>query len=163
MAVSEPVQLPLDLTLSFEPYWRHIDDESGQNMQSYVVPVKLLVDIPIVPEKTFVAFNLSYNSSFTRSGGSWRQANPIEISLAASTAIAPSVFVGVELRQLILNQTRFLSEPALFAGPSLFVKLAESVSAKLAWSAQIPAETAGAVDLANYQRQQARATLAIGF
>jgi hypothetical protein len=33
---------PLDLTLSFEPQWQHIDIISGQNVQSYVMPVRLL-------------------------------------------------------------------------------------------------------------------------
>ncbi len=154
---------PVDLTVSFEPYWRHIDDSTGQNILSYVAPVKLLIDIPLVPEKTFAAFNLSYTSEFMRDGGAWRQANPVEISLAASTAIAPGVFLGVEVRQLALNQHGFFSGTALFAGPSLYAKLSESVSVKVAWSGQIPAETGGRVDLGNYERQEARATLAIGF
>ena len=33
------VSSPLDLTLSFEPQWQHIDDISGQNQQCYVLPV----------------------------------------------------------------------------------------------------------------------------
>jgi hypothetical protein len=75
---------PLDLTLSFEPQWQHVDDTSGQNMQSYVLPVRLLADMALIPEKTFVAFNLSYAPAFAHIAGTWQQQNPFEIALDAT-------------------------------------------------------------------------------
>ena len=75
------------------------DDTSGQNMQSYVLPVRLLADMALIPDKTFAALNLSYLPTFAHSGGTWQQQNPFEIALAASTAIFGSGFLGVEIRQ----------------------------------------------------------------
>jgi hypothetical protein len=154
---------PLDLTLSFEPQWQHIDDTSGQNMQSYVLPVKLLADMPLIPEKTFVAFNLGYAPTFARIGGTWQQENPVTIALSASTAIPGNAFLGVEIRQLTLNQHGFFSGLALFVGPSLFVRLSNAIVVKVAWEAQIPAETASRNDLVNYERNEVRAQFAWDF
>jgi hypothetical protein len=154
---------PLDLTLSFEPQWQHIDNISGQSMQSYVMPVRLLVDMPLIPEKTFVALNLSYSPTFARIGGTWQQQNPVEITLAATTAIPGNAFLGLEIRQSTLNQHGFFSGRALFFGPSLFVRLSDAIIIKVAWEAQIPAETAGRADLVNYERNEVRAQFAWDF
>src|SRR5208337_231826 len=117
---------PLDLTVSFEPQWQHIDDISGQNMQSYVLPVRLLADMALIPEKTFIALNLNYTPTFARSGGTWQQQNPFEIELDAATAIPGNGFLGVEIRQSTLNQHGFFSGRALFFGPSLFFSLSKA-------------------------------------
>jgi hypothetical protein len=154
---------PLDLTLSFEPQWLHIDNTSGQNLQSYVLPVRLLADMALIPEKTFVAFNLSYAPTFARIGGTWQQQNPVEIALAATTAIPGNAFLGVETRQSTLNQHGFFSGRALFVGPSLFVRLSNAIIVKVTWEAQIPAETAGHDDLVNFERNEIRAQFAWDF
>ena len=52
---------------------------------------------------------------------------------------------------------------ALVDDARLFVKLADTLSVKVAWDAQIPDETTGRIDLANYERQQVRAQLVKGF
>jgi len=157
------VSSPLDLTLSFEPQWQHIDDISGQNQQSYVLPVRILADMALIPEKTFVAFNLSYLPTFAHIGGTWQQQNPFEIALDAATAIPGNGFLGVEIRQSTLNQHGFFSGRALFVGPSLFFSLSKAIVVKVAWEAQIPAETGGRADLVNYERQEFRVQFAWNF
>jgi len=157
------VSSPLDLTLSFEPQWQHIDDISGQNQQSYVLPVRILADMALIPEKTFVAFNLSYLPTFAHIGGTWQQQNPLEIALDAATAIPGNGFLGVEIRQTTLNQHGFFSGRALFFGPSLFFSLSKAIVVKVAWEAQIPAETGGRDDLVNYERNEVRAQFAWDF
>ena len=154
---------PLDLTLSFEPQWQHIDDISGQNQQSYVLPVRILADMALIPEKTFVAFNLSYLPTFAHIGGTWQQQNPFEIALDAATAIPGNGFLGVEIRQSTFNQHGFFSGRALFIGPSLFFSLSKAIVVKVAWEAQIPAETGGHADLVNYERQEFRVQFAWNF
>jgi hypothetical protein len=132
-------------------------------MQSYVLPVTLLADMALIPEKTFVALNLSYAPTFARIGRTWQQQNPVEIALAATTAIRDNIFLGAEIRQSTLNQHGFFSGRALFFGPSLFVRLSDAIAVKVAWEAQIPAETAGRDDLVNYERNQVRAQFAWNF
>jgi len=154
---------PLDLTLSFEPLWEHIDDTSGRSVQSYVMPLRLLADMALIPEKTFVALNLTYAPTFARLGGLWQLQNEIEIALAACTAVTDNSFLGVEVRQFALNQNGFFSGPAIFLGPSLFVRLSEAAIFKIVGEAQVPVETGGRLDLVNYQRYQVRAVFALNF
>jgi hypothetical protein len=45
----------------------------------------------------------------------------------------------------------------------LFVRLSDAIAVKVAWEAQIPAETAGRDDLVNYERNQVRAQFAWNF
>src|ERR1700731_390642 len=108
---------------------------------------KAFVDMPLIPEKTFVALNLSYVPTFARIGGTWQQQTPVEITLAATTAIPGNAFLGLEIRQSTLNQHGFFSGRALFFGPSLFVRLSNAMIVKVAWEVQIPAETGGRYDL----------------
>lgn len=154
---------PIDLTLSFEPLWEHIDDTSGRSVQSYVVPLRLLADLALIPEKTFVALDLTYAPTFARLSGLWQLQNQIQIALAASTAVTTNSFLGVEVRQLALNPHGFLSGPAVFLGPSLFVRLSEAMMAKIVGEAQVPVETGGRIDLTNYERYQIRAEFALNF
>jgi hypothetical protein len=71
---------PVGLTLSFAPQWRRIDEISGGPVQSIALPVTLLADMALIPEKLFAAFNVTYSPSFTRADGAWEQENPLEIS-----------------------------------------------------------------------------------
>jgi len=119
--------------------------------------------VALIPEKTLFAVNLTYVPTFARIDGTWQQQNPVEIALAASTAIPGNAFLGVEVRQTTLNQRGFYSGRALFVGPSLFVRLSDAMLIKVAWEAQNPAETAGRTDLVNYERHQVLAQFAWNF
>jgi hypothetical protein len=98
---------------------------AAQNSKVCEIFVRLLADVPLIPEKTFVAFNLSYSPTFARSGGNWPLQHPLEITLAATTATPGNGFLGVEIRQSMLNQHGFFSGRALFVG---LVLVPESVS-----------------------------------
>jgi hypothetical protein len=154
---------PLGLTLSFLPQWRRLDDASGVPQESFGFPLQLRADVALAPDKWFAAANLTYAPNFIHTPGLWTVSQPVEISLATSFAVSPNVFIGGEIRHLTQNQPGFFSEHALFVGPSIYFKLAESANLKLAWSAQIPDETTGRLDLVNYQRHQLRLQIATGF
>ena len=101
--------------------------------------------------------------TFAHIGGTWQQQNPFEIALDAATAIPGNGFLGVEIRQSMLNQHGFFSGRALFVGPSLFFSLSKAIVVKVAWEAQIPAETGGRADLVNYECQEFRVQFAWNF
>ncbi|MGA7655894.1 MAG: hypothetical protein WCA96_03820, partial [Methylocella sp.] len=126
-------------------------------------PVRILADMALIPEKTFVAVNLSYLPTFAHIGGTWQQQNPFEIALDAATAIPGNGFLGVEIRQSALNLHGFFSSRALFLGPSLFFRLSKAIVVKVAWEAQIPGETGGRADLVNFERQEFRVQFAWNF
>jgi hypothetical protein len=145
---------PIGLTLSATPSWRRVDDTSAQPVDSYSVVLTLLADAALIPDTTFAAVNLTGTPASTRAAGVWQQETPLEASAAVAHAVAPSVFLGGEVRHLTHNREGFFTGHALFIGPSLFVKMTESTAIKAAWSIQIPDETSGSTDLVNYERHQ---------
>src|SRR5260221_4267755 len=95
--------------------------------------------------------------------GKSEQEQPLEITPAIAAAITDSVFLGAEIRHVTRNRDGFFTGHALFIGPSVFVKLSDDISFKVAWSAQIPDETTGRLDLVNFERHQVLAVLVKGF
>jgi len=159
----EREKAPFGLTLAFIPQWRRVDDTSGVRQESYGFPIQLLADVALSPNKWFVASNLVYSPDFAHTDGNWTVSQPVEISTATSYGFFPNIFLGGEIRHLTQNQHGFFSEHALFVGPSIYFKLGENTNLKLAWSAQIPDETTGRLDLVDYQRHQIRLQFATGF
>ena len=123
----------------------------------------MLADIEIAPNQTFAAFNATYSPTLTRANGRSQVDHPLELSQAIATSIIEGIFVGAEVRHITRNQNGIFTGHALFVGPSLFVKLSEDVGFKIAWSAQLPDETTGRLDLVNFDRHQVLALIVKGF
>ena len=87
----------------------------------------------------------------------------LELSPAIATRIIEGILVGAEVRHITRNQNGLFTGHALFVGPSLFVKVSDDMSFKIAWSAQIPDETTGRLDLVNFERHQVLALIVKGF
>jgi hypothetical protein len=148
---------PFGLAISVSPQWQRIDEISGEPVQTLALPVTLLADWALIPEKLFAAVNVTYAPSFTRAGGTWQQENPLEMSAALAYAVTPTVFLGFEVRQLMTNDEGLFSGRALFVGPSLFMQLSDTFSLKTAWSVQLP--DSAHLDLVNFERHQVRLLL----
>jgi hypothetical protein len=163
-ALLERDKAPFGLTLSFTPQWRRLDDTSGAPQESFAFPIQLLADVALSPNKWFAAVNLNYAPVFIQNPGFWTTSQPTEISAATSLGIfSDIVFIGGEIRHITQNQHGFFSEHALFVGPSVYLKIGENANVKVAWSAQIPDETTGKIDIVNYERHQLRLQFAMGF
>ena len=154
--------LPVDLTLSFSPQWRRVDD-LGAGVETYSAETAILVDAALVPDKLFLGFNLIYEPSITRLSEAWQNESSLEVSLAVAYAIAPEVFAGAEIRRLSSSEQGLFTAQALFAGPSLYYKLTDTFAMKWAFSAQIPDATSHRLDLANFERYQALLLLVKSF
>ncbi len=154
-ALTRSERLPLDLTLSFSPQWRRIDEATGAEANSYSGQAAILAVAEAIPDKFFLAFNLICEPAVTGASDGWRNNSSAEVSLAASYAIAPDIFVGVEVRHLNGSEQGLFSSHALYIGPSLFAKLAETVEFKIAWSEQVPDGPNGRLDLDNFARHEA--------
>jgi hypothetical protein len=154
----EREKAPFGLAVSIAPQWQRIDEMSGGPVQSFAFPITVLADLALIPEKLFAAFNVTYAPRFARVGGTWQQENPAEISAALSYAVTPMVFLGFEVRQLMTNDEGLFSGRALFAGPSLFMQVTETLALKTAWTVQLP-EGAHGLDLTNFERHQVRLLL----
>ena len=147
--------LPLDLTLSFSPEWRRVDDATGEEANTYSAQTALLAVAAIDPDKLFVGFNFIYEPGVTRVSDGWQNESSLEVSLAASYAIAPNIFAGAEVRHLNGSEQGLFSSHALYIGPSLYAKLSDTLAVKVTWSEQVPDGPNGRLDLENFERHQA--------
>lgn len=148
---------PVGVTLSFAPQWQRIDDMSGRRVESYALPIALLADTALVASKMFAAANLIYAPA------AHTNSYPLEFSPAIAAAVTDRIFLGAEIRHITRNQNGFFTGRALFIGPSVFVKLSESVAFEAAWTVQIPDETTNHLDLVNFERHQVLAVLLKNF
>ena len=155
--------LPLDLTLSFSPQWRRIDDATGAEANTYSGQAAILAVADIVPDKLFLGFNLICEPAVTGISDGWQNNSSLEVSLAASYAIAPDIFVGAEVRHLNGSEQGLFSSHASYIGPSLYAKLSETFAIKVAWSEQVPDGPNGRLDLENFERHQALLLLVKSF
>ncbi len=155
--------LPLDLTLSFSPQWRRIDDLTGAEANTYSAQTAILAVAAIDPDKLFLGFNFIYEPAVTGIPDGWQNNSSLEVSLAASYAIAPEVFIGAEVRHLNGSEQGLFSSHALYIGPSFYAKLSETLAFKITWSEQVPDGPARRIDLENFERHQALLLLVKSF
>lgn len=151
------------VTLSFAPQWLCVDDISGATEESYAVSMELLLDGAPIPRKLFWAFNGDYEPSITRVSGGWEHSNFLELSIATAYAVTPSLLFGAEIRHLSAGAQGLFSAQALFAGPSVYYKLTDTVAIKAALSIQVPDETTHRLDLVSFERYEALLQLVKGF
>jgi hypothetical protein len=154
---------PFGMSLSINPQWRQFDPVSGAKNENVAVPVTLLIDKELVPNKFFAAFNLIYGPSFQRVTGGWEHDDALTAIMSGAYAVMPNVLLGAEVRHENYAPNGTLDAHALYIGPSLFFRVSESLSFKLAWAAQIPDLGATTLDLGTYQRQQAEFQFAYSF
>jgi hypothetical protein len=148
---------PLGMTLSVTPQWHRIDERSGVALESYAFPAGILIDRVLVPNKLFAALNLTYAPGITHTVTGWQHKSAMEISAAASYAVIPEIFLGAEIRHLSgdsFTQQGLFAAHGLYIGPSAYFKLQDNASLKFAWSVQIPDETAGRLDLRDFEHHQ---------
>ena len=154
---------PLDLTLSFSPQWSRIDDATGEEADTYSGQAAILAVAAIDPGKLYVGFNFICEPAITRDLDGWQNNNSLEVSLAASYAAAPGIFVGAEIRHLNGSEQGLFSSHALYFGPSLYAKLSETFAMKVTWSEQVPDGLNRRLDLENFERHQALLLLVKSF
>lgn len=78
--------------LQVEPGWSPREDESGEKVTSYAVPVAALVDHEFVKGKVIGILNVEYNPSWTRSQGEWEKESALNFSEALMARWPSHVF-----------------------------------------------------------------------
>jgi hypothetical protein len=154
---------PFGMSLSINPQWRQFEPTSGAKSENYSIPVTLLVDKEVIPNKFFVDLNLIYGPSFLRIYGGSEHDDTFTVITAGTYAIAPNIFLAAEIRHENFAQNGSLDAHALFIGSSLFYRFSQNLTAKIAWAAQIPDIGATALDLGTYERHQFELQFAYNF
>jgi hypothetical protein len=162
---------PFGMTVSWQNEASRIDDNSGAAARQVGTAFTLAFDREIVPNLAVVALNLFYQPQWTRFAGATEteRDSAVGAAVAVMAQVRPGVLLGGEARYVRqydgLGLDAFAGQ-ALFVGPTAYVKLSERSRLTAAWSIQAwgrPAGSAAALDLTNFERQQARLTFGVNF
>jgi hypothetical protein len=89
--------------------------------------------------------------------------------MAVMAQVRSGIFVGGEARYLLVyDGSGFdnLAGQGFFVGPTIYFKLSQRAWLTVAWSAQVAGHATaavGALDLVNFERQQARVLFGVNF
>jgi hypothetical protein len=162
---------PFGFAIGAEPHWGRADDVTGEPVHQYGVDFVAAADWEIVPDRVVAAFNLLYQPETMRSKltGTWSPESTAGVAMALMAQVRPGVFIGGEARYLRKYEGAGLDTFAgqgFFIGPTIYVKLSEKAWIAVAWSAQAAGQattSAGALDLVNFERHQARILFGVNF
>jgi hypothetical protein len=162
---------PLGLTFALESHADRIDETTAAAVRSYGTAFTLAFDRELIPNFAVAALNLFYQPEWTRlvGTGAAEQESTIGAAFAVMAQMRPGFLVGGEARYLRKYEGIALQEfsgEALFVGPTAYFKLSESSRLTLAWSFQAwgrSARSSAALDLADFERHQARLVFGVNF
>jgi len=162
---------PLGLTFALESHADRIDETTAAAVRSYGTAFTLAFDRELIPNFAVAALNLIYQPEWTRlvGTGAAEQESTIGAAFGVMAQMRPGFLVGGEARYLRKYEGIGLQEfngEALFVGPTAYFKLSESSRLTLAWSFQAwgrSARSSAALDLADFERHQARLVFGVNF
>lgn len=166
--------LPVSVTLSAEPEWRHTDETSGQRVTNFELELMVNADLELIKNQLYFGMDLLYEPETTHDpdgiGAGWVKESKTGISGALSYRIAPSVFVGGEIWYLRHYDGAWLNSftgDAVYIGPTLFVRLSPKAFITAAWNVQVngsDVENPGAsLNLSEFSHHRARFKFAFEF
>lgn len=164
-------QAPFGLTVIAEPHWARVDEVSGERVDKLAVEFTVAADKELIKDKLFGAINFIYEPEWVRvrATGEMERESTIGVSLALMAQVAPSIFLGGELRYLRSYEGAALNTfagEALFLGPTLFINVNDKLALIAAYSTQIagrPADAPAALDLENFERHRAKLKAVFNF
>jgi hypothetical protein len=161
---------PFGLTVALETHADRLD-ETTAFARAYGTDLTLALDRELIPGKVVAALNLLYQPEWTRLSGSVapdREAT-IGAAFAVMAKVGPNVFLGGETRYLRRYDgiaLDSLAGQALFIGPTAYVQLSLRSRLTAAWSFQVWGRSPGspgALDVADFERHQARLIFGVNF
>jgi hypothetical protein len=161
----------LGLAVSAEPYWTRVDDDTGERVNGYGSAFVIAADMELVPNFLVGVANVSYEPEAVKSrvDGTWSRENTTGFGGGLMLKLHDKIFAGAEARYLwrydSLNFNDFAGR-AIYVGPTVSVAFSENVRLTLGWSTQVSGRAAGddgALDLVNFDRNQARAAFGVSF
>lgn len=165
---------PLGVTLSAEPEWQRIDETGGQHITNGEVELKVDSDFEIIKNRLYAATNLLYEPEATEDssnvGAGWAMESKTGVSGALAFRVVPSVVIGGEVWYLRhYNGVCFnnFTGDAVYAGPTLYIRLSPKVFVSAAWNIQVTGSewnnAGAALNLAEFSRQRVKLKVAMEF
>jgi len=159
------------LSLQAEPFWERAVERGPVRRQTLGSEFRMIVDTALIPNELFAAVNLAYEPAIgvTDVGRGDCESN-LETSLAFSSRVLDTVFLGAEMRYQTKYSGLFFSRDlgsAWFAGPTIYLSLGKNGYLGTAWLIQFHGRAAEqpnqSLDLVNYERHQVRLKFGYGF
>jgi hypothetical protein len=164
---------PFAASFAIEPRYASIDGTAGTPVHQYSVEAKLFVDMVIVPDRLYGAFNANFAWARQRDRlpeAEWIEGSGTLLSGSLSYQLSPQVFLGGEVRYLTFFDGGWFNHfagDALFVGPHMFIAITDKAALNLAWTPQIYGKSdktpGSAIDLDYFERHQFRAKLSLAF
>jgi hypothetical protein len=162
---------PFGLTFATELHARRVDEMTAEAVRGFGTEFRLAFDRELVPDRVIAAFNLIYEPEWTRLVGSgvMERESTAGAALGVMAQLQPGFLLGGEARYLRKYEGAGLEElagQALFVGPTAYFQLSKRARLTASWSVQAwgrPAGTTAGLDLANFERHQARLVFGVNF
>lgn len=152
---------PAGLALVLAPHYSNSENVSGEPAAHFALETKLILDVELVPERLFAAFNLLYEPERVRPrGGPWEKESLLGILAGLTARLSPAVSAGAEVQYFRKYEGYFLETfagHALYVGPALHWKIRDHATASFGWAMQVAGRTAGSsrsLDLVNFERHR---------
>ncbi len=164
-------EAPLGLTVAVEGHADRIDETTAAMVRNHGAEFRLALDRELVPNLAVAAFNLIYQPEWTRFVGTrtTERESTVGAAFGLMAQIRPDILLGGEARYLRRYEGIGLEEfagQALFIGPTAYFQLSPRSRLTASWSGQAwgrPARSNAALDLVNFERQQARLVFGVNF
>lgn len=161
----------LGLSVSAEPSWTRVDDDTGERINGYSSEFVVASDTEVVPNFLVGVINARYEPEVQQSrvDGSWSRQNTSGLGAGLMLKLRDNVFAGLEARYLRRYDSADFSVfagQAFFLGPTLSITLSETAWLTLGLSAQAAGRAVddnSALDLMNFDRYQARVVCSVLF
>jgi hypothetical protein len=159
------------LTLGLETHGNRIDETTASRAQDYGNELTLALERDLIPKLAVATLNLSYEPEWTHFAGALtgEQDSTLGVALGVMAQVRPDLLLGGEVRYFRqyegIGLDRLAGE-AFFIGPTAYFQLSERARLTASWSFQAwgrPAGTSAALDLVNFERQQARIIFGFNF
>lgn len=151
----------IGLAFQTEPYYTRTVLAAGSTTHAVGSEFRLLADTEFLPQTLFGAVNFAYTPE--QSNGSSGDTSTLEASAAIAGRAFDGVFLGVETRYLDKYGGLFFAQHlgwALYAGPTLYVAIADAGYFGIAWSSQLTGRAAAtpnaSLELTDFERNQIR-------
>ena len=162
---------PFGLTVALESHGNRIDETTASRAQNYGTEMTLALERDLIPGLAVATLNLGYQPEWTHLAGvpTAQQDSTLAVAFGIMAQVRPGFLLGGEARYFRKYDGIGLDElagEAFFVGPTAYFQLSERARLTATWSIQAwgrPAGTSATLDLANFERQQARLVFGINF
>jgi hypothetical protein len=162
---------PFGLTVALESHGNRIDETTASRAQNYGTELTLALERDLIPGLAVATLNLGYQPEWTHLAGvpTAQQDSTLAVAFGIMAQVRPGFLLGGEARYFRKYDGIGLDElagEAFFVGPTAYFQLSERARLTATWSIQAwgrPAGTSATLDLANFERQQARLVFGINF